>query len=458
MNVLKDTIIAISTPIGYGALGIVRLSGPRSLPIAQKFYKQKIIKEIRGCPGQLILGNLFDFEQGQRFDEAYLVFFRKPNSYTREDMVEISCHGSPVILEEIIRLGIRAGARHAQAGEFTLRAFVNGRLDIIQAEAVNDLITASSLEQVKISFHQLDGHLSRKIGSLRLQLVRLLAEIEASIEFPEEGLKITAQKVSRDLEAVISSVMSMVESYSTGKSMREGVTLAIVGKTNVGKSTLFNALLERERAIVTPYPGTTRDYIEERLKIKNSLFMLVDMAGLGRPSHPVEEMGIKKGKRLAARADGLLLVLDSSRRETAEDLALVKKFRGRKTIVVFNKSDLPVKIDKKRIRRQGQEGPWVDVSALTRKNLDKLKKEIHGFFVPSPKKGEEVILHLRQKLVLEDIAGRLDRGLELLRTGYPEDVYVEEIRRATLLIGSLTGEIMPEDVLSDIFSRFCVGK
>jgi tRNA modification GTPase len=458
MNVLKDTIIAISTPIGYGALGIVRLSGPRSLPIAQKLFKQKKIKEIRGNPRRLILGNLFDFRHGQSFDEAYLAFFPKPNSYTREDMVEISCHGSPVILEEVVRLGIKAGARHAHPGEFTLRAFVNGRLDIIQAEAVNDIITAASLEQAKISFRQLDGRLSRKIGSLRLQLVHLLSEIEASIEFPDESLPITVKKVSRDLAAVISAVKNMVESYSIGKSMREGLTLAIVGKTNVGKSTLFNAILERERAIVTPYPGTTRDYLEERVKIKNSLFRLVDMAGLSRPSHPVEEMGIKKGKKLAAQADGILLVFDSSKLESPEDLALVKKFGSKKTILVFNKTDLPARIDKKRIRMQAKEASSVEVSALTGKNLEQLKKEIHEVFVPSPINGEEVILHFRQKLILEKIAGQLERGLELLQSGYPEDVYVEEIRQASLFIGRLTGEIMAEDVISDIFSRFCVGK
>jgi len=256
MNVPKDTIIAISTPFGYGGLGIVRLSGGRSLPIAQKLFKQKNLKEIRGNPGRLILGNLFDFEKGQSFDEAYIAYFPKPNSYTREDMVEISSHGSPVILAEILRLGIRAGARHAHPGEFTLRAFLNGRLDIIQAEAVNDLIMAASLEQARISFRQLEGGLSRRITALRSSLIRLLAGIEATIEFPEEGLPVTSQKVRGDLDAVIRSVENLVKSYDSGKGLREGITLAITGKKNVGKSTLFNALLGKERAIVTPYPGT----------------------------------------------------------------------------------------------------------------------------------------------------------------------------------------------------------
>jgi len=458
MNVLEDTIIAVSTPFGHGGLGVVRLSGPESLGIARKLFKQKKRNKIRDFPRRLVFGNLFDFEKRRPFDEAYLAFFPGPNSYTREDMVELSSHGSPIILEEVVRLGLKAGARHAHPGEFTLRAYLHGRIDILQAEAVNDLIMASSLEQAKISFHQLGGRLSRKIFSLRSRLIRLLAQVEASIEFPDEALSISAGRISRGLETLSVSLRKLIESYQAGKGLREGITLAIVGKTNVGKSTLFNALLEKERAIVTPFPGTTRDYLEERLRIGNSFFRLIDMAGLGRPVHPVEEMGIRKGRKLAAESDGLLLVFDVSRESTPEDSHLLKKFKDKKTIIVFNKMDLRKRMDQESIVRGLRDRPWLEVSALEGKNLDKLREKIASVFVPSRKKGEETILHLRQKLILEEILGHVKKGLDLLKAGYSEDVYVEEIRKSLPLIGRMTGEVSADDVIRDIFSRFCVGK
>lgn len=254
---LEDTIIAISTPFGYGGLGIVRLSGKKSLLITKKIFKSKK-KNIKIQPHRSILGNLYHFEQKEFFEEAYMTYFPKPYTYTREDMVEITCHGSPVILEETIRLGIKAGARHANPGEFTLRAYLRGRIDIIQAEAVNDIIQASSYKQVKISFNQLEGSLSKKITSLRNQIIHLLSQIEAGIEFPDEGLRISAKQISYTMKKTIHSTKKLIESYDLGKTLTESITLAITGRTNVGKSTLFNSLLEKDRAIVTPFPGTDR--------------------------------------------------------------------------------------------------------------------------------------------------------------------------------------------------------
>ena len=292
---LEDTIIAISTPLGYGGLGIVRLSGKKSLPIAKKLFKSKKKKD-QIPPRHPILGNLYHFEQKEFFEEAYLTYIPSPHTYTREDMVEISCHGSPVILEEVVRLGIKAGARHARPGEFTLRAYQRGRIDILQAEAINDIIQAPSYRQVKISFGQLGGSLSKKIASLRHQIIHLLSQIEASIEFPEEGLRISAKQISKTMEKAIHSLTKLVESYNLGKTLSEGLTLAIAGRKNVGKSTLFNSLLQKKRAIVTPYPGTTRDYLCDKLNINSSIFTLVDMAGFGSPLHPAEKEGIKRAK------------------------------------------------------------------------------------------------------------------------------------------------------------------
>ena len=454
---VEDTIIAISTPLGYGGLGIVRLSGKKSLPIAKKIFKPKKNKA-QIPPRQPILGNLYHFEQKEFFEEAYLTYIPSPHTYTREDVVEISCHGSPVILEEVVRLGIKAGARHARAGEFTLRAFLSGRIDILQAEAINDIIQASSYKQAKISFSQLEGSLSQKIAFLRNRIILLLSQIEASIEFPEEGLRISTKQISKTMEKAIHALSKLVESYNLGKTLSEGLTLAIAGRKNVGKSTLFNSLLQKERAIVTPYPGTTRDYLYDKLNINSSIFTLIDMAGLGSSLHLAEKEGIKRAKILASQADGLLLLLDSSQRESSEDLKLIKKFKNKKTILLFNKIDLPQKMSKKIVKSRAESLPMLEISALKGTNLEKLKEMICEFFVPDQKHGEEIILHLRQKLLLENILDCLVGGKRLLKEGHPEEIYAEEIRKTIPLIGQLTGEISTDDIIQDIFSRFCVGK
>jgi len=454
---LEDTIIAISTPFGYGGLGIVRLSGKKSLSVAKKLFKPKKNKT-KIQPRLPILGNLYHSEQNEYFEEAYLTYFPSPHTYTREDIVEISCHGSPVILEELVRLGIKAGARHASPGEFTLRAYLRGRIDIIQAEAINDIIQAASYKQAKISFNQLEGSLSRKISLLRNQTIHLLSLIEASIEFPEEGLQISSKQISNTIENTIHSIQKLVESYNLGKTLSEGFTLAITGRANVGKSTLFNALLERERAIVTPYPGTTRDYLREKLKINDSIFTLIDMAGLDSPLHPIEKEGIKRGKILASQADGVLLLVDVSRKETLKDFKLIKEFKTKNILLLFNKADLPHKMNKEKVKKQGKSLPTLEISALKGTNLGKLKERIYEFFIPDQKQGGEVILHLRQKLLLEEILVCLIDGQRCLKGGYPEEVYAEEIRKTIPLIGQLTGEIRADDIIEDIFSRFCVGK
>jgi tRNA modification GTPase len=454
---LEDTIIAVSTAPGYGGLGIVRLSGVRALSIAKKiFTPKKATADI--LPSQPLLGYLVSRNKKERYDSAYITFFPAPNTYTREDIVEISCHGSPVILEETVRLGIKAGARHARPGEFTLRAFLHGRLDILQAEAINDMIMAPSLAQAKISFHQMEGNLSKKIQTLRRTLIHLLSQIEAAIEFPDEGLNISAAHIQKTLSSALSVVEKLVKSYDFGKTLSEGMVLAITGRTNVGKSTLFNALLDRDRAIVTPYPGTTRDYLSEKIRIQDSIFSLVDMAGWGKATNHIEKAGIRRGQRLARDADGILLVLDTSQKETAEDLSLIKKFKKQNTILLLNKIDLPQKMDFKAIKACAPQLPVLEVSALKRTNLKDLEKTIGNLFIPDQKRSENIILHLRQKLLLQDVRDALAKALKLIKKGYTEEVFGEEIRQSLPALGELIGDIHADDVLTDIFSRFCVGK
>jgi tRNA modification GTPase len=453
----NDTIVAISTPLGFGGIGIVRLSGHEALKIARKiFISAPVTTKI--IPQRAIFGHLVEIGNQEPLDDGYLIYFRGPHSYTKEDVVELSLHGSPAVLEGALRSSIKAGARAAHPGEFTLRAFLNGRYDIIQAEAVNDLIHATSLEAAKLAFGQMDGKLSKGIWELRHRIVRLQADIEALIEFPEEGLPVSIQKISRSLTTIVRYLEKLVSSYNPGKALFEGVTLALVGKTNVGKSTLFNAILEEERAIVTPYPGTTRDYLRERIRIRSANFTLVDMAGLAKPRAKVEKAGIERGKRMAAQADGLMIILDISRKESRQDQALLEAYRGRNALVVFNKIDLQRKMNVGRIRQWSGRLPSVEISALKGKNIDFLKAAIYRLFAVKLKNPESTIFHLRQKSELEGVLKHCRSARNMLATKGSEEISAEEIREAILGIGRLTGEIRTDEVLEDIFSRFCVGK
>ena len=452
-----DTIIAISTPPGRGGLGVVRLSGDRALEIALRFFRPKKPAAVVS-PGKAVLGNLVDPESRRPFDEAYLLDFPAPHTYTRQHVVEISAHGSPAILEEVLRLGARFGARLARPGEFTLRAYLGGRIDILQAEAVDDLIRAAGSRAARMAFGQLDGGLSSRMAGLKGGVLDILASTEAAIEFPEENLAVTRREISSLLESMASKVEKLVASYEAGRTLLEGVLLAIAGRTNVGKSTLFNALLEHERAIVTPFPGTTRDFLRERIRIKDIDFNLIDMAGLRKPSTSAEKEGIRRSRDIAAQADGVLVLLDASRRESAEDIALIGEFKEKKAILVFNKADLGCKMDTGKLGRMFGRSPKLAVSALKGTNLGKLKTLIYRTFAPGIDEKDDVIFHLRQKLALEDILASVRAAERLLAQGQPEEMFVEEIRGILPVLGRLVGEIRADDVLNDIFSRFCVGK
>ncbi|MGQ9800250.1 MAG: tRNA uridine-5-carboxymethylaminomethyl(34) synthesis GTPase MnmE [Candidatus Saccharicenans sp.] len=454
---LEDTIIAVSTPAGPGGIGIVRLSGPEALPIARKIFSIKE-KDPADSPRLMCFGYLHDSESGELLDAGYLCYFPAPNSYTREEVVELNLHGSPVLLAEAVRLGIRAGARLAHPGEFTLRAYLNGRIDIIQAEAINDLIRACSLDQARVSFRQMEGSLSRKMAAIREKVVELLSLVETSLEFAEEEPEVGPDEVLDTLAELIADLEKLVSSYEQGRAMLEGLNVAILGRTNVGKSTLFNAFLEEERAIVTPYPGTTRDFIRENILLGGVLIKLVDMAGIGQAQHPVEEEGMVRGKRMAEKADGLLLVLDASRKETREDLELLEKFSRKKMVLVFNKADLEPRINRKKILTAAPDKPWVEVSALTGKNLDVLKKLMLQTFSPPAERQEEIILHERQKTLIESMKQDLEKARQLLEEGHGEELVAEAIKEVLPAIGQLTGEISSQEVLEEIFKRFCIGK
>jgi tRNA modification GTPase len=454
---LDDTIIAVSTPPGRGGIGIVRLSGDSALPIALKIFRPKKAGP-RIIPGRAVLGYLVDPERKEPFEEAYLIHFRAPHSYTTQSVVEISCHGSPVVLEEVLRLGTRFGARLARPGEFTFRAYRGGRIDILQAEAVDDLIRAPNIETARKAFSHLDGGLSARLAGLRRRLVEILGLIEAAIEFPDEKLPVSPRNIEAGLEEMAEYLDALIAGYDAGRALLDGVTLAIAGRANVGKSTLFNALLAHERAIVTPFPGTTRDFLREKVRIKDIDFNLVDMAGLRRAATAVEKEGIRRSREIAAQADGILFMFDASKKDFEEDLALLDEFKDKKAVLVFNKIDLSQKSDPGKVRARIGRRPFLEISALLGTNLERLKALISRTFAPRDVDRGDVIFHLRQKLALEDMGTRLRRAKRLLSDGHPEEMYVEEIREIVPALGQFLGEIRSDDVLADIFSRFCVGK
>jgi tRNA modification GTPase len=454
---LAETIVAVSTPPGTGGIGIVRLSGPRALPIAGSFFYPRT-KDKTIPPDRAVFGVVRNPANGIPMDEGFLLYFKAPRSYTGEDVVEISLHGSPVVLEEIVRMAVVRGARPALPGEFTLRAFLSGRLDILQAEAVDDLIKANSLAQAKLAYRGIEGALSKKIGGLRKETIGLVARVEALIEFPDEALPVSDQDLLVRLDRLAGTVETLIRSHSTAAALSGDVTLALVGRTNVGKSTLFNDLLEEQRAIVTPYAGTTRDFLRERIRIRDTAFALVDMAGLGPAKSGVEREGIRRGKKIASAADGLLLLVDGSRRFSSEDRELIDSYKNRKMILVLNKTDLPPKTGPDDLRARYPEAPILEISALRKKGLADLREKIHELFAPIIPSDEIVVFRTRDKLLLEEALAHLRRAKDMAARGQAIEMIAEEVRLVIGVIGRLTGEIRSDDVINDIFSRFCVGK
>ncbi|MBN1939453.1 MAG: tRNA uridine-5-carboxymethylaminomethyl(34) synthesis GTPase MnmE [Candidatus Aminicenantes bacterium] len=451
------TIVAVSTPSGCGGVGIVRLSGPNALDISLAIFRPK--KNATNIPpGRAVFGVVADPEDGRPFDEGFLLYFRAPRSYTGEDVVELDLHGSPVLLDEVVRLAVKQGARPAEPGEFTLRAFLAGRIDVLQAEAVDDLIRATSLLQAKSAFRGVEGALSRKIAFLRREVISLSAEIEAEIEFPEENLPSSPDRYVEKIDRIHSETAGLIESYHRGRFLSRGVTIALVGRTNSGKSTLFNNLLKEERAIVTPFAGTTRDFLRERFRLKDASFNLIDMAGLGRPGSPVEREGIERGIKIAAEADGLLFLLDGSREMTQSDRKMILSYRDRKVILIVNKADLGKKIRAAALRRLCPGFPIVSVSALKGTGIGDLRELIYRTFRPLEAAEDLVVFRKRDRLFLEEMSAHLLQAKKNLLFGEPIETVAEEAREIVSVIARMTGEIRPDDILNEVFSRFCIGK
>jgi tRNA modification GTPase len=451
---LDDTIVAVSTPPGRGGIGVVRLAGPEARAIARPMLRLKHELD----PGRAIFGELIEPTTGERIDEVVVTFFAKPHSYTTDDIVEISAHGAPVVLRHAVELAVAAGARLAEPGEFTMRAFLNGRLDLTQAEAVRDLIESQTLYQATVAAQQLEGALSHRLQPLKQKLIELIAVLEAGIDFAEDDVPVAAAAdIQRRLAEIRQPLAALDASFAYGKVVQEGMTLAIVGRPNVGKSSLFNRLVERERAIVTATPGTTRDLVTETVSLSGIPVKLVDTAGIRAAYDEAESIGITKSYEALADADLVLVVMDLSQPANEEDARLVEMVGTRPRIVVENKADLANR--ESRVVGHEQNGE-VRTSAVTGEGMDELRRQIlqHVAGDAGGQRESGFLTNVRhQGLVREAIAG-LDAGRRALDENIPHEMMLLDLYAALHALDGITGATTTDDILNLIFSSFCIGK
>lgn len=462
MEMEFDTIAAISTFPGEAGIGIVRISGDEALEIISKIFRPFRKKDIKSVKSHTIhYGHIVDPETGEVYDEVLVTVMRKPNTYTREDVVEINCHGGIVVSSKILELVLKHGARLAEPGEFTKRAFLNGRIDLSQAEAVIDIITSKTMLANRYAQKQLVGVLGQKMKDLKNKIMELLSHLLALIDFPEEDVEeLEREEIKRRAKDILNDIEYLIASSESGRIIREGLKTAIIGKPNVGKSSLLNALLKQNRAIVTDIPGTTRDVIEEYMNIKGIPIKLIDTAGIRHTDELVEKIGVEKSKEVLAEADLILFVLDASRDLTKEDYEIFDILSGKNIIFVLNKVDLPKKIDEEELKKLVGNGIIVEVSTVERTGLDKLESEIYNLVFKGKVSAteEEIITNARHREVLINAKKHMESVIEAIEKGYSEDLITIDVNGALNEIGKITGETATEDVINQIFERFCVGK
>lgn len=450
----------MATPVGSGGIGIIRVSGSKAEAIGRLVFRPR--KD--PCPfvsHHLYHGDIVVLETGALLDEVLITLMRAPHSFTGEDVLEIHCHGGPMILQAVLEEALKAGARLAEPGEFTRRAFLNHRLDLSQAEAVADLTAARNSRTLSMALSHLKGRLSEKVEALRASLLDLLSLLEADIDFPDEELEVLpTDSIALSMESAASEIGALLATYDQGRMFREGLKVVITGRPNVGKSSLMNVLLGAERVIVTPIPGTTRDFIEEAIRINGLAVRLTDTAGIREGGDRIEREGVERVWERLAGADVILFLLDGSEDLTGEDRDILARVRGRKVLVAVNKSDLP-----RRLRETVLEGVLGDtrplwISAKKGEGIDRLKEEILlcalGKDVPA--EAETMIGNLRHKVAFETAAAFLLKARENLRQGSPAELAAQDLREALQHLGEIVGASTCEEVLDRIFSRFCLGK
>jgi len=454
---LFDTIAAISTPRGEGGIGIIRISGDKSFEILDKIFNTKNPNRDLGF---YKFNYGFIHDNGKIVDEVMAVRMKAPKTYTCEDVVEINCHGGHLISEKVLELVLKNGARHAEQGEFTKRAFMNGRIDLSQAEAVMDIIQGKTEKSISLSLEQLRGDLRDKIGSFKKALLDVTAHVNVVLDYPEEGIDDPLpSNLRKNLENVYAEADRLISSYDKGKKIKEGIKTVIAGKPNVGKSTLLNSLLKEERAIVTHIPGTTRDVIEEIINIKGIPLVLTDTAGIRKTEDIVENIGVEKSKKFIENADLVLLVLDASRELESEDRDVIEEIQNnnKKTIVLLNKIDLERKIE---LDEFGLEN-ILEISAKDNIGIEDMEERIYSYIVEEKVEDSSeklIITNIRHKTALEKTKDAIRNIFETIDAGMPMDLISVDLKEALDSLSEITGEISSEDILDHVFGNFCVGK
>ncbi len=459
----EDTIAAISTPLGEGGIGIIRLSGSNAVSIVEKIFLSPKNKTLSGLKSRrIIYGFIIDPSSQRKIDEVLITLMKAPYSYTKEDVVEINCHSGMITLKRILNLVLQSGARLAEPGEFTKRAFLNGRIDLTQAEAVIDLIRSKTDESRRIALEQLQGGLSEKITRIRNRITEVCVHLEAYIDFPEDEIETSSkEEILQSTNAICNELKNLLKTYEEARFFREGLATAIVGRPNVGKSSLLNALLMKDRAIVTSTPGTTRDVIEEYLNIKGLPLRIMDTAGIRDVEDSAEKEGVRRSLKSIENADLVIAIFDCSQALTKEDKEVIEKVKNKNTIYVLNKCDLPASINEETISGFIHNRTKIlKISAINSIGLEELKETIFENCIKDwPEEREGVVIsNIRHKISIEKAVSALERAALALSENQPLEIISIELREALDALGQIVGIITTEDILNKIFSEFCIGK
>lgn len=453
-----DTIAAISTPIGEGGISIVRLSGDHAVAIANKVFKGSDLTKV--ASHTINYGHIVEPATNQVVDEVMVSVLLAPKTFTKEDTVEINCHGGIVVTNRILQLLLANGARMAEPGEFTKRAFVNGRIDLTQAESVMDIVRAKTDKARQVAVNQLAGGLLEKIRGMRQEILDTLANVEVNIDYPEyDADQITADQMSNTSKSVIQKIDQLLKTAQEGKIMRNGLATAIVGRPNVGKSSLLNYLTQEDKAIVTDVAGTTRDTLEEYVSVEGVPLKLIDTAGIHHTEDKVEKIGVERSKAAIAKADLILLLLNASEELTPEDRNLLKYTDNKKRIIILNKTDLGQKINKAEIEAL-TDSPIINTSILQNKNLDQLEELINTLFFAGIENSNDQVMvtNQRQAGLLEKAKKQLQDVINAVAGGVPVDIAQIDFTGAWNTLGEITGESAPDELITQLFSQFCLGK